>query len=163
MSYLPLAGLALCSETNQAMPLLDELTKRYPEDIVINSLWLPTIRAAIDLQHGAAAQAIEQLQRASRYEAAAEFWPQYLRGQAYLQLGRGAESTAEFQQLLRHRGYAPLSPLYSLASLGLACALALTGAAAQTRTAYEDFLAAWCAADADLPILRAATRESEMR
>ncbi|MGI8564946.1 MAG: hypothetical protein ACR2LZ_00540 [Pyrinomonadaceae bacterium] len=65
-----------------------------------------------------AARAIAQLQTASRYEAAAEFWPQYLRGLAYLKLKRGAEAAAEFQKILDHRGYAPLSALYPLAHLG---------------------------------------------
>src|SRR5262245_59823430 len=30
------------------------------------------------------ALAVDQLQKTDRYESAAEFWPQYLRGQAYL-------------------------------------------------------------------------------
>jgi hypothetical protein len=75
-------ALALCGGANQAKPMIDDLTKRYPEDTVVNSIWLPAIRAALELQCGNAAQAIEQLQTATRYEAAAEFWPQYLRGQA---------------------------------------------------------------------------------
>ena len=105
-------ALALCGQAGQAKPLVDELTKRYPEDTIINSIWLPVIRAAIDLQRGNAAGAIEQLQTASRYEAAAEFWPQYLRGQAYLKLKQGTEAATEFQKILDHRGQAPLSPLY---------------------------------------------------
>ena len=48
--------------------------------------------------------AIQALQTAGRYEAGTEFWPQYLRGQAYLKLGRGAEAAAEFQKILDHRG-----------------------------------------------------------
>jgi hypothetical protein len=81
-------ALALCGETGQAKSLANELAKRFPEDTLMNSLWLPMIRAAIELQRGAsgngAAQAIKQLEATSRYEAVAEFWPQYLRGQAYL-------------------------------------------------------------------------------
>ena len=145
-------ALALCGAANQAQPLVDELSKRYPEDTLINSLWLPTIRAAMDLQRGNAASAIEQLQAASRYEAAAEFWPQYLRGQAYSKLGQNTEAAIEFQKILDHRGYAPLSVLYPLAQLGLA-------RATQSRKAYTDFLAGWKEADADLPILRVAKSE----
>jgi predicted Zn-dependent protease len=152
-------ALALCGEANQAKSLVGELAKRYPEDAVINSIWLPAIRAALELQRGNAAQAIDQLQAASRYEAAAEFWPQHLRGQAYLKLGRGAESAAEFQKILDHRGYAPLSPLYPLAHLGLARAAALTGDRAKSQKGYEDFFAAWKEADADLPALLAARKE----
>ena len=81
-------ALALCGETNDANSLVEELIKLYPEDTVINSIWVPAIRAAMELQRGNAAQAIELLQPASRYEAAAEFWPQYLRGLSYLKLKR---------------------------------------------------------------------------
>ena len=95
------------------------------------------------------------IQTASRDEAAAEFWPQYLRGQAYLKLGRGAEAAAELQKILEHRGYAPLSVLYPLAQLGLA-------RATQNRKTYNDLLGMWKEADADLPILWAAKREYEL-
>ncbi len=154
-------ALALCGETEQVRPLIDELSQRYPEDTVINSIWLPTIRAALALQSDNAAQALALLETTTSYEAAAEFWPQSLRGQAYLQLGRGAEAAAEFQKILAHRGHAPLSPLYPLAQLGLARAAALAGDMAQSRRAYEDFFAAWQAADADLPMLNEARREYE--
>lgn len=155
-------ALALCNEVNEAQSLADELSKHYPEDTLLNSIWLPAIRAALELQRGNATQALERLQAAARYEAAAEFWPQYVRGQAYLQLKRSAEAAAEFQKILGHRGYGPLSPLYALAHLGLARAAALTGDTAQSRQAYEDFFAVWKEADAELPILRAAKREYEL-
>jgi predicted Zn-dependent protease len=140
---------------------LDEYAKRYPKATRLNDLWLPTIRAVIEQQRGNAPQAIELLQPASRYEAVAEFWPQHLRGQAYLKLGRGAEAAAEFQKILDHRGEAPLSALYPLAHLGLARASALTGDTAKSRKAYQDFLALWKDADADLPILIEAKKEYE--
>jgi hypothetical protein len=154
-------ALALCGEANQAKPLTDELSRLYPEDTLCNELWLPLIRAASALQQNKAALAIEQLQPASRYEAAAEFWPAHLRGQAYLKLGRGAEAVAEFQKILDHRGYAPLSSLYSLAHLGRARAAGLTGDSALSRKGYKDFFAVWKDADADQPILSEARREHE--
>jgi tetratricopeptide (TPR) repeat protein len=159
---LPLAALALalCGEINQAKLLLDELAKLYPEDTLINSIWLPAIRAAIELQRGNAAQAIEQLQPAARYQAAAEFWPQYLRGQAYLKLARGAEAATEFEKIRSARGQAPLSVLHPLAGLGLARATRLTAELDKSRRAYQHFLALWEKADPDLPILRVARRES---
>ena len=155
-------ALALCGQTDQAKPLVDELTKRYPEDTLINSIWLPVIRAAIDLQRGNAAGTIEQLQTTVRYEAAAEFWPQYLRGEAYLKLRQGEQAAAEFQRVLDHRGQAPLSVLYPLAKLGLARGLALAGDEAKSRKAYEDFFAAWKTADPDLPVLVEAKKESKV-
>src|SRR5215510_12173491 len=144
---------------SQAKSLVDELSKSYPEDTIINSIWLPAISAAMELQRGDAARAIEQLQITSRYEAAAEFWPQYLRGLAYLKLNRGAEAAAEFQKILDNRGCAPLSPLYPLAHLGLARAAAKAGDMTRSQKVYEDFFARWKEADPDLPILIEAKRD----
>ena len=158
---LPPAALALtlCGEVHQARALVDELTKRYPEDTMINSIWLPVIRAAGELQRdtsgNGAARALEDLHTTSQYEAGAEFWPQYLRGQAYLRLKHVGEAEAEFQKILDHSGYAPLSPLYPLARLGFARASA-------SRKDYEDFFVVWKEADAELPILRAAHRAYEL-
>ncbi len=159
---LPRAALAfaLCGEANQAQPILAELPQRYPEDTLIKELWLPVIRAALELQHGNTAQAIEQLQSATRYEAAAEFWPQYLRGQAYLKLGQGAAAAAEFQKILDHRGEAPLSVLYPLARLGLARAAKLKGESAQAREAYAAFFTLWQAAEQDLLLWKEARQEN---
>ena len=134
-----------------------------PEDTLINELWLPSIRAALELQKGNAAQAIQQLQTAARHETAAEFWPPYLRGQAYVKLGRGAAAATEFQNILDHRGQAPLSVLYPLAHFGSARAAALVGDAAKSRRAYEDLFAVYKTADPDLPILIEAKRQSERR
>jgi serine/threonine protein kinase/tetratricopeptide (TPR) repeat protein len=156
-------ALALCGVPQQAQSLADELAKHFPEDTLNLEIWQPLVRAALQLQrHGSgqgAAQAIEQLQASARYEAVAEFWPQYLRGLVYLKLGHGAEAAVEFQNILDHRGYAPLSPLYPLAQLGLARAQTLKGDTVKSRKAYEDFFIAWKEADSDLPILREAKKE----
>jgi hypothetical protein len=154
-------ALALCGETNEARSLTEELGKSYPEDTLVNSIWLTSIRAAMELQRGDSTRALEQLQLTSRYEAAAEFWPQHLRGLALLKLGRSVEAAAEFQKVLGHRGYAPLSPLYPLAHLGMARALALTGETVKSRQAFEDLFVAWKKADADLPVMIAAKKEYE--
>jgi len=154
-------AMALCGEAVQARRLIDELVQRRPKDTRINGIWAPMIRAAIELQRGKAQAAVELLEGAKRYEAGAQFWPQYLRGQAYLKLGRGAEAAVEFQKILDHRGHSPLSVLYPLADLGLARAVAMSGDAAKARQAYQDFFALWKDADADLPVLIEAKKESE--
>ncbi len=154
-------ALALCGATSQAQRLVDELVKRYPKNTRVNTIWAPPIRAALELQRGNAAQAVDQLQPAVGYEAAAAFWPQYVRGQAYLKLGRGAEAAVEFQKILDHRGQSPLSVLYPLAHLGLARATAMNGDAAKARQAYQDFFALWKDADPDLAVLIAAKKEYE--
>jgi serine/threonine protein kinase/Tfp pilus assembly protein PilF len=154
-------ALALSGTASQVKPLTDELGKQYPQDTLINGIWLPTIKAALELPHGNAAQAIEHLQSALRYEAAAEFWPQYVRGQAYLKLNKGAEAMTEFQKIIDHRGQAPLSPLYPLAHLGLTRAALLQGDTAKAQKSYQEFFALWKDADADLPVLIEAKKEYE--
>jgi tetratricopeptide (TPR) repeat protein len=154
-------ALALSGEAGKAQPLVDELEKRYPKDTLINGLWLPVIRATMELQIGNAAHAIELLQAAGRYETAAEFWPQTIRGQAYLRLKSGGEAAAEFQKILDHRGQAPLSALYPLAHIGVARAAMLAGDAAKSRSAYREFLISWGNADPGLSILIEAKKEYE--
>lgn len=125
--------------------MLNELGRRYPDDTIVTSVWAPVIRAALglkELKRGNAVEAIEELQIAARYEAAAEFWPQYLRGEAYLKLGRGEEAAAELRKFLDHRGQSPLSVLYPLAHPGSARAAAIAGDRAKSRGLYEDFFAA---------------------
>jgi serine/threonine protein kinase/Flp pilus assembly protein TadD len=146
-------ALALCGEANQAMPLIDEMTKQFPQDTIINAIWLPVIRAAIELQAGNPQKSIERLQPTTPYEPAAEFWPQYLRGQAYLKLGSGADAAAEFQKILDHRGYAPLSVLYPSALVGVVRSGRIGGDGARSRKAYEELMLIWKDADPDQPML----------
>jgi tetratricopeptide (TPR) repeat protein len=154
-------ALAVCGQVSQTQSLTDELTKRYPKDTLINFLWLPLVRAAVEIDRNNPSQAIQLLEETRRYEAAAEFWPFYLRGQAYLHQRAGAQAADEFQKILDHRGQAPLSALYPLAQLGLARAAALAGDTAISHKAYLDFLALWKDADPDIPLVREARREYE--
>jgi tetratricopeptide (TPR) repeat protein len=154
-------ALATCGEVGRAQVILDEYAKRFPKNTLGNAIWLPTIRATTELRRHNPAQAIDLFEGTKQYEAAAWFWPPYTRGQAYLKLGKGAEAAAEFQKILDHRGWDPLSPLYPLAHLGLARAAALKGDVTGSRKAYQDFFAQWKDADADLPILIAAKKEYE--
>ena len=154
-------ALALCGEVSQAQSLVDQLVKQYPQFTIVTGIWLPSIRAALELKRGNAAQALTDLEAASRYEPAGEFWPQYVRGLVNLKLGKSAEAAVEFQKILDHRGYAPMSPLFSLAHLGLSRAGALQGEGAKARKAYEDFFALWKDADGDIPVLLEAKKEYE--
>ncbi len=149
----------LCGESSQAQMLMEELTSRYSNNSTVNWRYFPVLRGALDLNRDDAASAIEALRPASRYEAAAEFWPQYLRGQAYLRLRKGPEGAAEFRKILDHRGQGVDSVLYPLAHLGLARAAALERDTAQARKSYKDFLKEWNDADTDLPQLLAARQE----
>jgi tetratricopeptide (TPR) repeat protein len=90
---------------------------------------------------------------------AAEFWPSYVRGQAYLRLKQPREASAQFGHITDHRGEAPTSPLYSLSLLGSARASALAGDLDAARERYRQFLDSWNDADANLAVLREAREE----
>jgi tetratricopeptide (TPR) repeat protein len=154
-------ALPLCGELGQAQSLADEYAKQYPKDTLVNAVWLPAIRAAIEIRRNNSAQAIQFLQSANRYDRTGVYWPEYLRGQAYLAQHAGAEAAAEFQKILDRRGLAPTSVLYPLAHLGLARAAALAGDTAKARKSYQDFFALWKDADPDIPVLQEAKREYE--
>jgi tetratricopeptide (TPR) repeat protein len=152
---------ARCGEAAQAQKLVDELSKSYPLDTLLNSSWLPIIRAQGELKKDNAARALQLLESTRRYEPFGEYWPQYLRGEAYLKLKDGAQAAAEFKTILAHRGWYPTSPLYPLAQLGLARSQVAAGDNASARTAYQDLFALWKEADANLPALIAARAEYE--
>ena len=76
-----------------------------------------------------------------------------------LLVGHGQAAEAEFQKILDHRGLAAGYPQQALALLGLARARALSGNISASRSAYQDFLALWKDADADIPVLQQARAE----
>jgi Flp pilus assembly protein TadD len=150
---------SLCGSVDAAQRLADELAIRYPNATAVKGFSLPVIHAAIALRRDRPDQALEALRAAHPYEAASSFRPNYLRGQAYLRLGKGADAASEFRTILEHRGWQALSVFYPLAHLGLARASVLSGDAAAARRSYENFFTAWKDADADVPALVAARKE----
>jgi DNA-binding winged helix-turn-helix (wHTH) protein/tetratricopeptide (TPR) repeat protein len=171
LSWSALA-LALCGESDQAQELAAEMRRRYPQDSFFSTSWLPMIQAALELQGGDPADAVERLQPAARGELGtnAALWPAYLRGLALLAQGKAGEAGVEFKKVLDHKGV--LAPkdfnpvaivLYPLAQLGRARAAARSGDGEASRQAYQELLALWEDADAELPVLRAAQRESRTR
>ena len=158
-------ALSLAGEAAQARKLVDDLAKRFPEDTVVQFQFLPTIRAAA-AQQGGAAQATEALSPAALYELGATatalnfaLYPVYLRGEAYVAGHQGSAAGAEFQKILDHPGVVQNEPIGALAHLGLARAYALSGDAAKSKAAYQDFFALWKDADPDIPILKEAKAE----
>ncbi len=145
-------ALAAAGHADEANSLVNELTGERPKDNLLNHLWLPTIRAALLLQGDKAKEAIEELEITERLERAAEFYPQYLRGLAYLQLTKPRDATREFDKILNHRGEAPLSSLYPLAQLSKA-------RATKDKAEYDKFFELWKDADKDMPALIEAKKE----
>jgi tetratricopeptide (TPR) repeat protein len=158
--------LALCGAAGQATGLSNELAKRFPDATLTVRVSLPVIAAAAALQRGDAARAIELLEPVKPYDLApsAEFWPAYVRGQAYLQLKDGEAAAAQFRNILEHRGHVPASMLYPLAHLGLARAAALVNDRQSARARYDEMLTLWKDADPDLkPLQDARLEQSRLR
>ena len=153
--------LAMCGADTEASRLSNELVDRFPSATLTSRIQIPLSVAASAIQAGEPARALAVLEPVRPYDHArgAEFWPAYLRGQAYLTLKDAREAVAQFETIVNHRGEAPDSPLYPLAHLGLGRAAALAGETAKARKAYESFLALWRDADSDLRPLREARRE----
>jgi eukaryotic-like serine/threonine-protein kinase len=158
-------ALAFSGDFRQAQAAADELNRRFPKDTLVQSLSIPVIRAAIEVERGDPRAAIESLRQATPYEMAGLRWYKvpyaaiYVRGLACLRAKQGHEAVAEFQKILDHPGVWPVSPLRALAVLGLARGYVLAGDAAAARKSYQDFLALWKDADPDIPILREAKAE----
>jgi serine/threonine protein kinase/tetratricopeptide (TPR) repeat protein len=168
---------ALAGDSSRAESMAQELNKRFPLDTQLQSVWLPTIRAQVALNHKNPSSAIDLLQVAIPIETGQMTWttnmtcmfPAYIRGQAYLASGQGKEAAAEFQRIIDHSGVVWNCLTGALSHLGVARANALVakssqGAdadAARTRalTAYKDFLKLWKDADPDIPILKQAKAE----
>jgi tetratricopeptide (TPR) repeat protein len=157
--YSAARALALAGEANKAETLIAELAKRRPEDVWVQAVEAPEIKAINEINRGNPTKALELLQAATPYEGGAYFGVRYTRGNAYLRARNGTEAAQEFQKVLALRNAYPNSPLISLAQLGLARAYALQGDKAKSRMAYQDFFALWKDADPDIPILQPAKAE----
>jgi serine/threonine protein kinase/Flp pilus assembly protein TadD len=144
--------------------IFSELARQYPNDTVLSSVWIPLVHATAEIRRNNPEKAIQLLETARPYEFGSgpdscNFWPAYVRAEAYLKAHNGANAAAEYQEILNHRGTEPTNPLYSLSMLGLGRAYALQGDSAKARTAYQDFLATWKDADSDVPVLKQAKAE----
>jgi tetratricopeptide (TPR) repeat protein len=159
-------ALARSGETARAKAIVEELEKNYPSQTVLKVYWLPTIKAAMEVNANNSAEALVFLEAAAPYELGqpaqlqlGTLYPAYIRGQAYVAAKNGTAAVVEFQKFLDHRGIVLNFPLGALAHLGLARAYALSGDTGKAKTAYQDFFGLWKDADPDIPILKEAKAE----
>jgi len=150
---------ARAGEDAKAEPLVQRAVKARPDNLNIQSVYAPGVRAVLAMNHHDAAKALDLMKPAEPFDrATAE--SRYIRATALLMAGRGEQAAQEFRAVLGLRGYALTDPTISFAQLGLARALATTDKAA-ARTAYQDLFALWKDADPDVPILKQAKAEYE--
>ena len=167
VKVLSALALARVGDIARAKAIVEQLEKSDPLNTVLKLYWLPTLKAAIELQGGNSAQALVSLEAAAPYELGdppplqvGGLYPADLRGQAYLAARNGGAAAGEFQKLIDHRGAVGNFPLGALAHLGLARAYTTSGDTGKAKTAYQDFLTLWKDADPDIPILKEAKAES---
>jgi len=149
---------ALAGEERKAQELSSEVTKRRPEDTLVQSVWVPLVSAIIELNHKNSAKAVQLLTACALYDRT-NLLVLFTRGRAYLHAGQGNEAAQEFQKVLALRNLSPTDLSLPLAQLGLARAYALQGDTSRSRIAYHGFFALWKDADPDIPILQQAKAE----
>jgi tetratricopeptide (TPR) repeat protein len=152
---------AICGLRTDAERVASELTRRFPDATLTQRVELPVAAAALALGARDPSRALALLEPVRAYDRArgAEFWPEYLRAQAYLMARKPAEARREFEAIFARRGEAPDSLLFPLSHLGVGRAAALAGDIETARSAYDAFLALWRDADPDLPRVREAREE----
>ena len=170
-------AFAMAAENAQAEALAKEMNSQHPLDTQVQSLWLPAVRAELDLRSDKPQAAVEALQAASGIDLGQFTFVNnmsclddiYIRGEAYLDAGQASASANEFQKIVDHNGIVWNCWTGALARLGVGRANALQartshGAdadAARVRAlaAYKDFLSLWKDAESDIPILKQAKAE----
>jgi ATP/maltotriose-dependent transcriptional regulator MalT len=158
-------ALGLAGDATQARRVADDLSKRFPEDPIVQFEYLPMIHSIVTLQEGNTTTALEALGPAVPYEFGAinqvgfALYPIYLRGEAYLAARQGGAAATEFQKIIDRPDVVQNEPIGALSHLGLARAYAMQGGTAKARSAYQDFFALWKDADPDISILKEAKAE----
>ena len=170
-------AFAMAGEAARAEILAQELDKAAPLNTQTQSLWLPVLRAQVELARGNAQSAVHTIEMASQVEFGAIFfgenlsclYPAYTRGQAFLAAGQASAAASEFQKVIAHDGLVWSCWTGALARLGLARASVAQAKTSQgvdadasrvrALTAYKDFLTLWKDADPDIPILKQAKAE----
>ena len=164
---LAILALTRAGEARRAQTLMDDLAAGHITNTIVQSAWLPSIRAQAELRGQRAAKALELLEVARHYERGqlignltySCMMPVYLRGEAYLSARQGPQAHAEFQKLLDNRGVVGNCWSGALASLGQARARVLEGNVNSARIFYNKFFSLWKDADPDIPILKSARAE----
>ena len=149
---------ARAGEDAKALQMIEQVVKQRPDDLFVQSVNAPMVRAVLELNHHATDKALELMKAAQAFDRA-NTESLYTRASALLMAGRGPEAAHEFQTILNLKNSSPSDPAMSFAQLGLARAYALAGDRAKSRSAYQDFLALWKDADPEIPLLKQAQSE----
>lgn len=154
-------ALGLCGDGEATTRIVTELQQRFPEATLTQRAGVPIARAALAFARGddrGVIQALEPTKPINR-SPTNEFWPSFLRGQAYLHLKDGRAAIAEFQDIVNRRREVPASTILPLAHLGLARAAMLVNDKELAATTYQQLFELWKNAEPDLGPLQLARVE----
>jgi serine/threonine protein kinase/tetratricopeptide (TPR) repeat protein len=149
----------ICGNSKLVGSMAQELSRKYPDDTLIQRVFIPLAKAFVALSAGQPREAIDDAEPAKSF---ALIYPgAYVQGLAYLQLHDARQAASAFRLATQSPGgmLQTTAPFYAQAQLGLARAYAMDGDKADAKKAYEAFFATWKEADADLPMLVAARKE----
>ncbi len=164
---LAILVLTRLGAVRRAETMLDDLAAANVSNTVVQSAWLPTIRAQAEMVGQKPVKALELLDVVKPYERGQLIGnlsyscmiPVYLRAEAYLGASRGPQALEEFQKLIDSRGVVGNCWSGALAHLGQGRARARSGSMNAARISYQEFFSLWKDADADVPILKSARIE----
>jgi tetratricopeptide (TPR) repeat protein len=169
-------ALGLAGDATGAQKIADDLKKKFPEDTLAKSVYVPMIEAGIALHAGDASKALTALEpnkpfQLGGFQVDITGAGPYLSGLANLEADKGDAAAADFQKVIDIKPIVANSVTGALAHLGLGRAYAMQAAAAtgtdadalraKARTAYQDFLGLWKNADPDVPVYVQAKAEYE--
>jgi hypothetical protein len=139
--------------------MAQDLSRKYPEDTLIQQVYVPLGKAFVALGAGQAREALDDAEPARAYYRV--FPTAYLQGLAYLQLHDASRAVSAFHNATLSPGGNLLATttFYAQAQLGLARAYAMGGDKASAKKAYEAFFTTWKDADSSLPMLQAGKKE----
>ncbi len=149
----------ICGNSRLMLPLAEELGKKYPDDTLIQNVFIALGKAFVALGANQPRPAIDAAEAAKPYSVV--YPGTYVQGLAYLQLHDANHAINAFRSATQSPGgiLITTAPFYAQAQLGLARAYAMSGDKADAKKAYEAFFATWKNADADLAMLQAAKKE----
>ena len=148
--------LARLGDTERAESEASSVAAESPSDTILNAVVLASARAAIQMKTGDRDGAVRLLEAARPFDlcVATALAPVYFRGMAYLQAGRLADASKEFERVVANRSLSPESPYVVLSQMQLGRSLQLMGKPAEAMKAFKDAESIWKDADADFPLLK---------
>jgi hypothetical protein len=102
---------ALAGNSAPATRLAAHLDKRFPQDTIVQTQYLPMIHAADELRSNSASEAVKALMAGAPYELGSPnsltlaLFPAYLRGQAIWPASRAQQPKSNFKRFLIIQGW----------------------------------------------------------